>query len=310
MHGFQSRGGFTQRPGRQQPAVAEAARAVDHGDFEVALEAQVLQAIVADDDLGALLGRQLRGRNAVRTDDDDVHAALRVQQRLVTDHCRIVRQRHDPGRPAVRAAIAAQHDADSRPRSLSCRASQAATGVLPVPPTVMLPTTTTGTSTAMRSRPRRYSQATQRDHRAEHPGQRQQRQARQSGPYQRRCRRLSSDMRYSLNCSRCSTAYWPSRASSSWCVPDLDHAPGIHHEDAVGLLDGRKPVRDHERRAVGHQRLELVLDLALEFGVERGRRLVEDQDRRVAQQRTCDRDALALPAREQRAAVADDRVEP
>ena len=56
--------------------------------------------------------------------------------------------------------------------------------------------------------------------------------------------------------------------------------------------------------------LELLLDLPLELGVERGRGFVEDQDRRVAQQCPRDRDALPLPARQQRAAVAHDRVEP
>ena len=70
---------------------------------------------------------------------------------------------------------------------------------------------------------------------------------------------------------------------------------GPSMSDAIGLLDCRQPVRDHQRRAVGHQRLELVLDLAFKLGVERGRRLVQNQNGRVAQQRTCDRDALTLP---------------
>ena len=62
-------------------------------------------------------------------------------------------------------------------------------------------------------------------------------------------------------------------------------------------------------RAVPHQPAERVLDQALGFGVERARRLVEDQDRRVLEQRARDRDALALAAREQRAAFADLAVE-
>ena len=44
--------------------------------------------------------------------------------------------------------------------------------------------------------------------------------------------------------------------------------------------------------------------------VEVRRRLVENQDRRVLEQGAGDRHALALAARELRAALADDRVEP
>src|SRR5689334_24248856 len=40
-----------------------------------------------------------------------------------------------------------------------------------------------------------------------------------------------------------------------------------------------------------------ILDQPLAFGVERRRRLVEQQQRRIAEQRARDRDALALPAR-------------
>jgi hypothetical protein len=45
--------------------------------------------------------------------------------------------------------------------------------------------------------------------------------------------------------------------------------------------------------------LERGLDQALGLGVERGGGLVEDQDRRVLQQRTGDGEALALAAGEQ-----------
>ena len=59
-----------------------------------------------------------------------------------------------------------------------------------------------------------------------------------------------------------------------------------------------------------HQPLERVLHQPLRFGVERRGRLVEQQQRRVAQQRARDREALALAAREARAAFAHEGVEP
>jgi hypothetical protein len=50
------------------------------------------------------------------------------------------------------------------------------------------------------------------------------------------------------------------------------------------------------------------LHLALGFGVERGGRLVEDDDRCVLQDRPGDADALALAAGKLGAPVADQRV--
>ena len=46
----------------------------------------------------------------------------------------------------------------------------------------------------------------------------------------------------------------------------------------------------------GHQPVERLLDHRLVLGVDRGQRLVEDQDRRIAQQGAGDREALALAA--------------
>ena len=50
------------------------------------------------------------------------------------------------------------------------------------------------------------------------------------------------------------------------------------------------------------------LNLALGFGVDRGGRLVEDQDPRIDQQRPGDRDPLPLAARERLTSFADQRV--
>ena len=57
-----------------------------------------------------------------------------------------------------------------------------------------------------------------------------------------------------------------------------------------------------------HQAVERLLDHRLVLGVDRRQRLVEHQDRRVAQQRAGDGDALALAARELDALLADHRA--
>ncbi len=65
----------------------------------------------------------------------------------------------------------------------------------------------------------------------------------------------------------------------------LDDLAMVEHQDLVGVHHRRKPVRDDERRAAARDLVERALDLALGAGVERRRRLVEQQDRRVLQDR-------------------------
>ena len=89
----------------------------------------------------------------------------------------------------------------------------------------------------------------------------------------------------------------------------LDDAAFVHHQDAVAGQHGREPMRDHERGALRHQPLERGLHQRLALGIERGGRLVEQEQRRVAQDRARDRDALALAAGERDAALADRRLE-
>jgi glycosyltransferase involved in cell wall biosynthesis len=88
-------------------------------------------------------------------------------------------------------------------------------------------------------------------------------------------------------------------------IAELRHASVFEHDDLVRCAHGREPVRDHEHGAARDQLLDRVLHQALALGVERAGRLVEHQDRRVAQDRARDRHALALAAREARAARTD-----
>src|SRR5690606_27512507 len=80
------------------------------------------------------------------------------------------------------------------------------------------------------------------------------------------------------------------------------------HQDQIRVPDRREPVRDHEDRPAGEQLLRSLLDQLLGLAVQRARRLVEDQDRRIAQHRPGDRDSLALTTREARASLAEDRL--
>jgi len=63
----------------------------------------------------------------------------------------------------------------------------------------------------------------------------------------------------------------------------LDDPSAVEHEDPVGPLDGREPMRDHDRGPAEHQPSEGLLDEVLALVVERRGRLIEQQDGRVAQ---------------------------
>ena len=88
----------------------------------------------------------------------------------------------------------------------------------------------------------------------------------------------------------------------------LDDAAAVEHDQPVHRRDGREPVRDRHHRLALHQRVQAGLDRRLDLGVERAGGLVEQQDRCVLQDHPRDGDALALPARELDAALADLRV--
>ena len=81
----------------------------------------------------------------------------------------------------------------------------------------------------------------------------------------------------------------------------LDHLPGIHHRHPVGVLrDDAEIMRheDHRHAELAAQVVKELEDLALDGDVERGRRLVGDEELRLADERDRDADALAQPARQ------------
>src|SRR3979490_463971 len=88
----------------------------------------------------------------------------------------------------------------------------------------------------------------------------------------------------------------------------LDQAAALERDDAIRRPYGRKPVRDDQHRPSLGDLLHVALNDTLALIIEGARRLVEDQDGRVADQCAGNGDALALAARKGRAALADDRA--
>jgi len=84
----------------------------------------------------------------------------------------------------------------------------------------------------------------------------------------------------------------------------------LHHEDLVRAANRREAVRDDDRGPAAQEPVECALDQDLGGAVDVRRRLVEDQDPRVREERTGDRDQLALARREPGAALAHRVQEP
>jgi hypothetical protein len=68
----------------------------------------------------------------------------------------------------------------------------------------------------------------------------------------------------------------------------LGDAAMLEHQDSVGVTQGRKPARDDEGRALPHHFVERRMNFHFGRGVERAGRFVENQDRRIFEQRACD----------------------
>src|SRR5262245_65532734 len=72
----------------------------------------------------------------------------------------------------------------------------------------------------------------------------------------------------------------------------LHYATTVDHQDAVGMHDGREPMRDRDGGAAAAELGDCFLHMALRLGIERGGSLIEQNDRGVLGQREGDRNAL------------------
>ena len=78
--------------------------------------------------------------------------------------------------------------------------------------------------------------------------------------------------------------------------PNVFYSALLEHKNRVGRHQGRQAVRDDDQCAAVSDARNIRVDDRLAVCVERARRFVEDQDARVDDQCTRDRQALSLPA--------------
>jgi len=76
----------------------------------------------------------------------------------------------------------------------------------------------------------------------------------------------------------------------------LDKTPLPKHQDQVRRYNRRQPVRDNQGGSVLRNRLQRILNFAFGSRIKRGRRLVQDQNGRVFEQRARDRNSLFSPS--------------
>jgi len=84
----------------------------------------------------------------------------------------------------------------------------------------------------------------------------------------------------------------------------LYHHTVLDDDDFVCIAQGAQTMGDRDDRAARHQSFQGLDDQMLRLGIQGRRRLVENEDRVVPDQRTSDPNALALTAGECRTAVA------
>lgn len=77
----------------------------------------------------------------------------------------------------------------------------------------------------------------------------------------------------------------------------FDQTPTIQNHNIIHLGDRREPVGDRDHGARPAQPLQRGIDRGFGTGVQRGCRLIENQNRWVANNRARNRNALALPPR-------------
>src|SRR5262245_25254641 len=91
----------------------------------------------------------------------------------------------------------------------------------------------------------------------------------------------------------------PSAAAHKFVVRAVFDDPAVLDRDySVGLPQGRETMGDDEDCAPGTDAAHVLLDDPFTFVVEGACRLIKDQYPRIGDQGTCNRNALALPARQ------------
>ena len=88
----------------------------------------------------------------------------------------------------------------------------------------------------------------------------------------------------------------------------LDDTALLQHINAIGIGNRREAVRNDKCGAVFTQAVERAFDLRFCFAIERARRFIQNEDRRILENGPGNRKPLAFAARQRRAALSNDEL--
>src|SRR4029077_14355697 len=74
----------------------------------------------------------------------------------------------------------------------------------------------------------------------------------------------------------------------------------VEHQNAIRMLDGAEPMRNHQRRAAAEQAIERLANLQFRLGINARRSLIENQETRIVRQGASKIDELPLAYRKRR----------
>src|SRR3954471_19251700 len=95
------------------------------------------------------------------------------------------------------------------------------------------------------------------------------------------------------------------RVQQLFMVATLHNFASAQDQDLIGISNCPQAVRDDKTGAARHQSLQGLLNQRLGPGINAGRRLVENENGRVFQERSCDANALLFSDAELNATLAD-----
>ena len=90
----------------------------------------------------------------------------------------------------------------------------------------------------------------------------------------------------------------------------FDDPPFIDHEDHIGALNCGQPMGDHNSGLAFDQPVQSIENQFFRRRIQPRARLIQNQDRRIANNGPGDGDPLALASGERHAPLADNRVVP
>ena len=91
-------------------------------------------------------------------------------------------------------------------------------------------------------------------------------------------------------------------------ITALNDLSVLQNHDGVGVTHGGEAVGDHKGGPFCHQTVHALLDVLFRSRIDRARRLIEDQDRRLGYRRSRDIKKLSLALAQVRAVALQNRV--